>query len=75
VLDPEQRALTAGHDRQAGLTHELTGRDLVAEALDGLDRRSDEGEPQTIADLGQVGVLGEKAVARVNRIGAAHQRG
>ena len=64
-------ARDAGH---AGRRHPRLGRALVAHGADGGRRRSDEREPGGGAGLGEIGVLGEKAVARVKRFGAGRLR-
>ena len=45
-------------------------RVLEAEGAHLLRRRADEGDARRLAALGEVGVLGEEAVARVDRLGA-----
>jgi hypothetical protein len=47
-----------------------SGRDLVAELLDGARGRADPDEARVDDLLREVGVLGEEAVARVHRVGA-----
>ena len=44
-------------------------RDLVAHPADRLGRRADERDVALLADLGEVGVLGQEAVARMDRVG------
>ena len=48
----------------------MLGLGLVAERLDGRGRRADPDQPGVDDGLGEVGVLGEEAVARVHRVGA-----
>ena len=64
----------AGHDADAGLGREALGRELVAHGPDRCGRRADEDDPAAVERLGEVGVLGEKAVARVDRVGAGPAR-
>ncbi|MCY1429665.1 hypothetical protein D9M71_455910 [compost metagenome] len=66
----------AGH---AGGDHAAPGFGLVAHAADHLGRRADELDPALGADFRQLGVLGEEAIARVQRVaagfhGEVHQR-
>ena len=67
-----QRAFGAGDARHARLDHRLLGRDLVAHDADRLGRRADEGEAALLDALGEVGVLGEESVARVDRLRVRH---
>ena len=60
----------AGHDRHAGLGHDLACPRLRAHRFDRLRRRADEDDAGLGAGLGEVGVLGEESVAGVNRLGA-----
>jgi hypothetical protein len=55
----------------AGGLHDLLGAGLVAHRLDGFRRRPDEHQTRIAAGLGKILILGEKAIARVNRIRAA----
>ncbi len=59
-----------GHDRHAGATREVARRDLVAEAAHHLGRRADEHDPGRGAGLGELRVLRQEAVARMDGIGA-----
>jgi hypothetical protein len=52
-----------GHAARAG---------LVAERAHGLGLRADEGDAGRFAGIDEIGVLGQKPVARVDRVGAAH---
>ena len=61
--------------RHAGLAHQLLGLDLGAHRLDRLRRRADPGEPGRLDGAGEVGVLGQEAVAGVDRVGARCVRG
>ena len=64
------RAIAAWQHRQACLLHGSPGAGLVAHQLDDIRIGSDESNVARLADLSQVGALGEKAVARMNRVGA-----
>ena len=72
VLPLAQVAGGAGH---AGLGHAALGQRLVAHRRDGAGRWADEHQPGVQAGLGKGGVLAQKAVAGVQRIGAALARG
>ena len=65
------RALVAGDAGHTGGHHQGLGAGLVAHGPDGLRRRADENQPGVAAGLRKSGVLGQKAVARVHRVGAA----
>ena len=65
-----ERVLGAGRQRGADLLGDVPGLDLVAEALDRRRRRADPDQPGVDDGLGEVGVLGEEAVAGVHRVGA-----
>ena len=67
VLD---RVLGAGRERGVGLLRDVLGLGLVAEALDRGGRRADPDQPGVDDGLGEVGVLGEEAVAGVHAVGA-----
>src|SRR6266508_3282378 len=56
-------------DRDAGARHALARGDLRAHQLDRFRRRSDPDEPRALDRAGKGRVLGEEAVARVNRFG------
>ncbi len=58
----------AGQDRHVGLLSDVAGHDLVAELFEDLDARADEDDAGLFAGAGEVGVLGQKAVARMNGI-------
>src|SRR5262249_10686012 len=60
------QSLAAGHYRDADSLGELAGLVLVAEQTHGLDGRADELDLAGAADLGEVRVLGEEAVAGVD---------
>ena len=65
----------AGDQRGAGPRGDVPGGDLVAEVADRLRGRADPGQPGVDDGLGEVGVLGEEAVAGVDRVGARLRRG
>ena len=60
----------AGQDRDARLRHGAARGDLVAHQAHHLGLRTDPGEAALLHDLGEVGVLGEEAVAGVDGVGA-----
>ena len=64
------RVLGRLQGRDPGLPHQLLGADLRAHRVDRLGRRADPGQPGTDDRAGEVGVLGQEAVARVDRVGA-----
>ena len=75
-----QRALRSGHARYTGLFHGADRRDLVAHEPDGVRPGSDEDEAAFLHTLGEVGVLGQEAIARVDGdgigdLGGADHRG
>ena len=72
VLD---RVLGAGGQRSVRPLRDVLGLRLVAEVLDRLRRRADPHQPGVDHGLGEVGVLGEEAVAGVHRVGAGLLRG
>ena len=64
-----------GHAGHAERLHRLLGGDLVAHQPDVLGGRADEGEAVVLDDLHEGRVLGEEAVARVDRLGAGDLAG
>jgi hypothetical protein len=72
VLD---RLLGARHQRCAHLHGDVAGLHLVAEGDDRLGGGADPGEPGVENRLGEVGVLGQEAVARVDGVGTGLLRG
>ncbi|MCY1275166.1 hypothetical protein D9M70_238010 [compost metagenome] len=64
-----QRAVGARNGRDAGALHGVLGGHLVAHQADHIGGRADEGEARALDLLGEVGVLGQEAVTRVNAIG------
>ncbi len=67
-----ERAVGAGNGGDAGLLHGVLGRHLVAHQADHIGGRADEGEAGFLHLLGEIGILGEEAVAGVNAIGAGY---
>ena len=65
----------AGDGGDAGVVHDLAGRDLAAEGAHGRGGRADEGDTGGGDGLSEVGVLGEEAVAGVDGVGAGGLRG
>ena len=59
-----------GQDRNAGLLHRRARRDLVAHEAHDLGLRADPVQAALLHHLGEVRVLGQEAVARVDRVGA-----
>jgi hypothetical protein len=74
LVGARDRVLRAGHERGAGLGGDVTRLDLVAEGVDRLRARADPDEPGVDDGLGEGGVLGEEAVARVDGVGAGLAR-
>ncbi len=60
--------------RDTGGLGDLEGADLVAGQSQHRRRWSDEGDPRALTGFGEVGVLREKAVAGVDRVGAGVPR-
>ena len=65
-----QGALGAGNARHAGRLHGALGGDLVTHGADRGGAGPDEGESAGLHSLGKGGILGEKAVAGMDRLGA-----
>ncbi len=65
----------ARHDRHAGGGHALPRPDLGAHGLDRRGRRTDPDDPGGLAGTGEPRVLGQEAVARVDRLRPARLRG
>src|SRR5690606_32019789 len=63
-----ERPAAAGHARHAGLLQRADRLDLVAHQADGVGLRADAHEAGLLDPLGEVGVLGEEAVAGVDRL-------
>ena len=70
VLDRSDRLGRAGHDRHAGRRHHLAGAGLGAHRLDRRGGRADERDPALLERGGERRVLGEEAVAGMDRLGA-----
>ena len=69
-----ERTFGAGNARHAGLGHRDLGADLVAHQPDRLGARADEHEPRALDLVGEVRVLGEEPIARVNGLRVGHLR-
>ncbi|RMN69225.1 hypothetical protein ALQ54_05717 [Pseudomonas syringae] len=67
-----QRAVGTGNGRYIGQLHGVLGRNLVAHQANGVCFWTDESEARFFNLFGEVGVLGEKPVTRVDRRGAGH---
>ena len=63
-----QCALGARHDRHARFAHGVLGRHLVAHQADRVGARADEDESALFDPLGEVRILGQEAVARMDRL-------
>ena len=68
------RLVRGREDGNAGLLGDLLGADLVAHGLDGLGRRSDPGQAGVDDGPGEGGVLGQEAVAGMDRVGTGPAR-
>ena len=73
-LDAPQVVLAARHHRDAGFDHRPACLDLVAHLLDHTGRRADEDDAALGADFRQHRVLGQEAVARMERVAAGGDR-
>ena len=69
-----QRAIAPGHDWDARLFHHLAGLGLVPHQLDDFWTRTNERHPNLSADLGQIRILSQKPVSRVDGVAAGDQR-
>ena len=67
-------AVIARHDRHAGFLHQRLGRVLEAHRAHRAGRRSDEDDAGPGAGFGELRVLGEKAIARMQAFGARFPR-
>ena len=70
LVGAAHRIGSARHLRRAGARGDVPGGHLVAEGPDGSGGRADPGEPGVDDGLGEVGVLGQEAVARMHRVSA-----
>mmetsp|Transcript_29948 Transcript_29948/g.96097 ORF Transcript_29948/g.96097 Transcript_29948/m.96097 type:complete len:333 (+) Transcript_29948:899-1897(+) len=68
VLD---EAVRAGHRGHARLVHGVTSSGLVAHDADGIGRGADELDPVIPADVNELRILGQEAIARVDGISTA----
>ncbi len=66
--------LRARQERNTRGLHDFAGLRLVAHLLDDIGRRADERDADLFADFREVGVLGEKAISRVDRVTTGDQR-
>ena len=64
-----QRTGGARHRGDAGFSHRVLGRHLVAHQANRFRARADKDEARLLDLFGKVGVFGQKAVARVNTVG------
>ena len=69
------RAVGAGHDRNAEALGGALGLDLVAHDADMVAGRADEGDVVGGEDVGELGVLRQEAVARMHGVGAGDLAG
>ena len=67
-------AVIARHHRHAGLLHQPLGRVLQPHGADRRGRRADEDQPGRRHLVDEVGVFGQEAVARMDRLGAGRLR-
>jgi len=72
--DVLQAAFTARYHRDTGRDHGLARMDLVAHGPDHLSRRADEGDATPCADLGELRILGQKAIAGMQGIATGGDR-
>ena len=74
LLEIRDGLLRPGHRRHLCITRQVLRGDLVAERVELFGSRADEREARGGAGAGKLGVLGEKAVAGMNRVHAVAQR-
>ncbi len=74
VRDRGDRLGRARHDRHARRLHQLASARLRAHRLDRARRRADEHDARVLARLRERRVLGEEAVAGMDRLGAGARR-
>ena len=67
--------LIARHDGHAGRLHDRPRRGLGAHETHGGRRRADERDPGVRHGIGEIGILGEEAIAGVDRVAAPFERG
>ncbi len=70
-----ERTARAGHARHAGRFHHADGRHFVAHHANGFGLGADENETALLDALGEVRVLGQEAVAGMDRDRIGHFRG
>jgi signal transduction histidine kinase len=70
LLSRFDRVERAGRQRRTDLLGDVTGTDLVAQAFDCLGGRSDPDDARRRYRARKIRILGEEAVAGVNRVGA-----
>ena len=75
VLVVAEHAVGTGHGRQAEATEQAAGRLLGTESLEHGRRWADERQAVRPHHLGEILVLGQEAVARVDRVAAGHDGG
>ena len=75
VVRPLNDVLKARNGVDARLLGNALGGDLVAHAGDGVDAGANEGDAALGQGFGELGVLGEKAVARMHRFRAGRRQG
>ena len=63
------------HHRNSGVRRQAPRRDLVAQRRHHVGRRSDENHPGLGDGAGELGPLGEEAIAGMNRVGAGGASG
>jgi hypothetical protein len=69
------RVGVAGHDRYPGFLRQLLGGEFVAHRGDRVERRADEDDPRRLERAREIRVLGQKAIARMDRLGAGRAAG
>ena len=67
--------VVAGHQGHTGLAHQLLGRGLQTHGTNGGGRRANEDQARIGAGLGEVGVLAQKPISRVDGLSAGLARG
>ena len=64
------RTVIARHDRHAGLFHQRLGGVFQTHGADRSGRGADESQARRLDRVDEIGIFGEEAVARMNRLGA-----